>query len=126
MGDYYLANWNFSSSFHTDNYPGCHLGLELRWFCNGFSPRCGCRPEQHLQGFNFRFQHSYEIFFFQCGISVAPVTNWIYYDSIYTERWLNIFPYDHRKLCFCVSGTLACQPLRTTLLATRGAMSLPR
>ena len=23
---------------------------------------------------------------FQCGISVAPVTNWIYYDSIYTER----------------------------------------
>ena len=23
---------------------------------------------------------------FQCGISVAPVTNWIYYDSIYAER----------------------------------------
>ena len=23
---------------------------------------------------------------FQCGISVAPVTNWIYYDSIYSER----------------------------------------
>ncbi len=23
---------------------------------------------------------------FKCGISVAPVTNWLYYDSIYTER----------------------------------------
>jgi len=27
---------------------------------------------------------------FQCGISVAPVTNWIYYDSIYTERYLGL------------------------------------
>lgn len=25
---------------------------------------------------------------FQCGISVAPVTSWIYYDSIYTERYM--------------------------------------
>ena len=68
LGDYYLAICNFSSSFHTDNYPGCHLGLELRWFCNGFSPRCGCRPEQHLQGFNFRFQHFYEFFSFSAAL----------------------------------------------------------
>jgi len=27
---------------------------------------------------------------FKCGISVAPVTNWIYYDSIYTERYLGL------------------------------------
>jgi len=27
---------------------------------------------------------------FQCGISVAPVTNWIYYDSIYAERYLGL------------------------------------
>jgi dipeptidyl-peptidase-4 len=28
---------------------------------------------------------------FKCGISVAPVTNWIYYDSIYTERYVLVF-----------------------------------
>jgi len=27
---------------------------------------------------------------FKCGISVAPVTNWIYYDSIYAERYLGL------------------------------------
>jgi len=27
---------------------------------------------------------------FQCGVSVAPVTNWIYYDSIYTERYMGL------------------------------------
>ncbi|KAG1652984.1 Prolyl endopeptidase FAP [Nymphon striatum] len=25
---------------------------------------------------------------FQCGISVAPVTSWLYYDSVYTERYM--------------------------------------
>ncbi|XP_075211314.1 dipeptidyl peptidase 4 omega [Lycorma delicatula] len=27
---------------------------------------------------------------FKCGISVAPVTDWIYYDSIYTERFMGL------------------------------------
>ncbi|CAI6356937.1 unnamed protein product [Macrosiphum euphorbiae] len=27
---------------------------------------------------------------FKCGLSVAPVTDWIYYDSIYTERYLGL------------------------------------
>ena len=27
---------------------------------------------------------------FKCGISVAPVTNWIYYDTIYTERYMGL------------------------------------
>ena len=27
---------------------------------------------------------------FKCGIAVAPVTNWIYYDTIYTERYLGL------------------------------------
>ncbi|XP_055852602.1 venom dipeptidyl peptidase 4 [Episyrphus balteatus] len=27
---------------------------------------------------------------FQCGISVAPVTSWIYYDTIYTERFMGL------------------------------------
>lgn len=27
---------------------------------------------------------------FQCGISVAPVTSWIYYDTIYTERYMGL------------------------------------
>eukprot|EP00095_Tigriopus_kingsejongensis_P009977 maker-scaffold17_size721972-snap-gene-5.18 protein:Tk09977 transcript:maker-scaffold17_size721972-snap-gene-5.18-mRNA-1 annotation:"hypothetical protein DAPPUDRAFT_307138" len=27
---------------------------------------------------------------FKCGIAVAPVTSWIYYDSIYTERYMGL------------------------------------
>ncbi|KAL1458240.1 hypothetical protein WDU94_008402 [Cyamophila willieti] len=27
---------------------------------------------------------------FQCGVSVAPVTNFLYYDSIYTERYMGL------------------------------------
>lgn len=27
---------------------------------------------------------------FRCGIAVAPVTDWIYYDSIYTERYMGL------------------------------------
>ncbi|KAF4523193.1 hypothetical protein B566_EDAN002451 [Ephemera danica] len=27
---------------------------------------------------------------FRCGMSVAPVTDWIYYDSIYTERYMGL------------------------------------
>uniref|UniRef100_A0A0B6ZW87 Uncharacterized protein n=1 Tax=Arion vulgaris TaxID=1028688 RepID=A0A0B6ZW87_9EUPU len=27
---------------------------------------------------------------FKCGIAVAPVTDWIYYDSIYTERYMGM------------------------------------
>lgn len=32
---------------------------------------------------------------FKCGIAVAPVTNWKYYDSIYTERFLQL-PKDNK------------------------------
>ena len=35
---------------------------------------------------------------FKCGIAVAPVTNWIYYDTIYTERYLGLpTPFDNAK-----------------------------
>merc|ERR1712241_475211 len=27
---------------------------------------------------------------FSCGISVAPVTSWLLYDSIYTERYMGL------------------------------------
>lgn len=27
---------------------------------------------------------------FKCGISVAPVTSWIYYDTVYTERYMGL------------------------------------
>lgn len=27
---------------------------------------------------------------FQCGISVAPVTSWLFYDSAYTERYMGL------------------------------------
>jgi len=31
---------------------------------------------------------------FKCGLSVAPVTDWIYYDSIYTERYMGLLTDD--------------------------------
>ncbi|XP_022174012.1 venom dipeptidyl peptidase 4 isoform X2 [Myzus persicae] len=31
---------------------------------------------------------------FKCGLSVAPVTDWIYYDSIYTERYMGLLQDD--------------------------------
>ena len=35
---------------------------------------------------------------FKCGIAVAPVTNWIYYDTIYTERYMGLpTPSDNLK-----------------------------
>lgn len=35
---------------------------------------------------------------FKCGISVAPVTDWALYDSIYTERFMGLpFPQDNLK-----------------------------
>jgi dipeptidyl-peptidase-4 len=30
---------------------------------------------------------------FKCGISVAPVTSWIFYDTIYTERFMGFNAY---------------------------------
>ncbi|KAH8281801.1 hypothetical protein KR054_003008 [Drosophila jambulina] len=34
---------------------------------------------------------------FQCGVSVAPVTSWLYYDTIYTERYMGL-PTDNDNL----------------------------
>lgn len=33
---------------------------------------------------------------FKCGVSVAPVTSWIFYDTIYTERYMGNEPYSRR------------------------------
>lgn len=35
---------------------------------------------------------------FKCGVSVAPVTDWIYYDSIYTERYLGLPSAEDNKI----------------------------
>ncbi|KOC62680.1 Venom dipeptidyl peptidase 4, partial [Habropoda laboriosa] len=48
---------------------------------------------------------------FKCGISVAPVTSWIYYDSLYTERFMglptpedNLYGYNHTDVTRRVEG----------------------
>ncbi|KAL0119761.1 hypothetical protein PUN28_007890 [Cardiocondyla obscurior] len=48
---------------------------------------------------------------FKCGVSVAPVSSWIYYDSIYTERFMglpteedNIIGYDNTDISRRVEG----------------------
>ncbi|KAK9306463.1 hypothetical protein QLX08_002845 [Tetragonisca angustula] len=48
---------------------------------------------------------------FKCGISVAPVTSWIYYDSLYTERFMglptpedNLYGYNHSDVTRLVEG----------------------
>ncbi|XP_043206770.1 venom dipeptidyl peptidase 4-like isoform X1 [Amphibalanus amphitrite] len=46
---------------------------------------------------------------FKCGISVAPVTNWIYYDTIYTERYMGLPTADDNARGYAagdVSGTV--------------------
>ena len=35
---------------------------------------------------------------FKCGMSVAPVSNWIYYDTIYTERYMGLPTADDNML----------------------------
>ncbi|XP_065200255.1 venom dipeptidyl peptidase 4 isoform X2 [Planococcus citri] len=42
---------------------------------------------------------------FKCGASVAPVTDWIYYDSIYTERYLGL-PTDNDNRAGYLSSSL--------------------
>ncbi|XP_017153900.1 venom dipeptidyl peptidase 4 isoform X1 [Drosophila miranda] len=34
---------------------------------------------------------------FQCGVSVAPVTSWLYYDTIYTERYMGLPTEENNK-----------------------------
>ena len=46
---------------------------------------------------------------FKCGISVAPVTSWLLYDSIYTERYMalpsdNVQGYNHSVITGYVLG----------------------
>ena len=55
---------------------------------------------------------------FKAGISVAPVTNWRDYDSIYTERWLGL-PKDNAK-AYDDSMVNAAADLRGSLLLVHG------
>lgn len=43
---------------------------------------------------------------FKCGISVAPVTNWRYYDSVYTERYMGLPSYNDNEAGYVASDTL--------------------
>ena len=40
----------------------------------------------HLQDFK-KYTYTYVFQVFKCGISTAPPTNWLFYDSMYTERY---------------------------------------
>jgi len=55
---------------------------------------------------------------FKAGISVAPVTNWRDYDSIYTERWLGL-PKDNAR-GYDDSIVSAASSLRGSLLLVHG------
>jgi dipeptidyl-peptidase-4 len=55
---------------------------------------------------------------FKAGISVAPVTNWRDYDSIYTERWLGL-PKDNAK-AYDDSMVNAAADLHGSLLLVHG------
>ena len=57
---------------------------------------------RNLLGFNtaMTLEQDVEDPVFKCGISVAPVTSWLLYDSIYTERYMalpsdNVQGYNH-------------------------------
>ena len=55
---------------------------------------------------------------FKCGIAVAPVTNWIYYDTIYTERYMGLPTSDDNlgKLYFPTRGKSLLELLDNTFL----------
>lgn len=59
---------------------------------------------------------------FKCGIAVAPVSNWIYYDSIYTERYLGLpTPFDNARGYFNSDTTQQASKLKNkTLLLVHG------
>ncbi|XP_048454758.1 prolyl endopeptidase FAP-like isoform X2 [Rhincodon typus] len=42
---------------------------------------------------------------FRCGIAVAPVSNWTYYDSMYTERYMG-YPTENDNLQFYKNSTV--------------------
>ncbi|XP_041057708.1 dipeptidyl peptidase 4 isoform X2 [Carcharodon carcharias] len=42
---------------------------------------------------------------FKCGIAVAPVSNWTYYDSMYTERYMG-YPTENDNLQFYKNSTV--------------------
>ena len=44
---------------------------------------------------------------FKCGIAVAPVTNWIYYDTIYTERYMGLPTPDDNSQAYKISDVTA-------------------
>merc|ERR1712137_499710 len=37
---------------------------------------------------------------FKCGMSVAPVTSWLYYDTIYTERYMSLPTAEDNELAY--------------------------
>ena len=44
---------------------------------------------------------------FKCGIAVAPVTNWIYYDTIYTERYMGLPTPEDNSQAYRISDVTA-------------------
>lgn len=54
---------------------------------------------------------------FKCGIAVAPVSNWIYYDSIYSERYLGLpTPFDNARGYFNSDTTQQAKKLKNKKL----------
>ena len=56
---------------------------------------------------------------FKAGVSVAPVTDWHNYDSIYTERLMGL-PDDNAKIYTDTSLVLAARNLHGSLLLAHG------
>ena len=44
---------------------------------------------------------------FKCGISVAPVTDWKMYDSVYTERYMG--SYESNKVIITFIASYVCE-----------------
>ena len=64
---------------------------------------------------------------FKCGIAVAPVSNWIYYDSIYSERYLGLpTPFDNARGYFNSDTTQQAKKLKNKkLLLVHGTGGWP-
>ena len=65
---------------------------------------------------------------FKCGVAVAPVTNWIYYDTIYTERYMGLPTPDDNLDGYRISDvTSQARRLKNKkLLLVHGTAGMPR
>lgn len=101
LGSYEIDDQIFVTKYLQDNYPYIDKKRTAiwGWSYGGYAAGMALANDKHN--------------LFKCGISVAPVTDWIYYDSIYVERFMGL-PLLSDNLAGYVSSSLIRKALNLT------------